>query len=172
MYDSPQDGDVAVANEDLWGDNFTSELGPFFNVDYDLSSSYYSSYPGGYLPVTNATHRVPQVLFSIVFLLGIPGNALVVFVLLRNWALRSTTNIYLFNLALVDLIFLLMEIPAKIGVYYVTPGDQSWKLGLGMCKLSIYFMYVNMSVSVITLTAMAFNRYCAVMYPISARTRR
>ena len=165
MYDHILDGDAIVANksDDL------PEYNNYSNTDYETS---YSSFPGGYLPMTTDLDWVPHTLFSIVFILGIPGNALVIFVLLRNGALRNTTNIYLFNLAVVDFFFLVFEVPAKVGVYFIHPGDMSWKLGLGMCKFSIYLVYVNMAVSIITLTALAVNRYCAVMHPISTRTHR
>ncbi|XP_072028413.1 kappa-type opioid receptor-like [Amphiura filiformis] len=171
-YQQVCDGDAMLANstdDELFPDNYTSEFTQYLNNSYD---EYYSSYPGGYLSMTTDMKWLPHTLFTMVFVLGIPANALVIFVLLRNGALRITTNMYLFNLAVTDFLFLVLQVPAKIGVYMITPGDMSWKLGLGMCKFSIYVVYVNMAVSIITLTALAVNRYCAVMHPISSRTQR
>ncbi len=176
-YDQPDyeqevfDGDAIVATNstvDQFQSLNTSEYDQYFNSNYVS----YSSYPGGYISMTTDMNWLPHTLFALVFILGIPGNALVIFVLLRSGAVRITTNIYLFNLAITDFLFLVLEVPAKIGVYVITPGDMSWKLGLEMCKFSIYVVYVNMAVSIITLTALAVNRYCAVMHPISTRTHR
>lgn len=51
------------------------------------------------------------VLFGIIFIVGLIGNLLVVVVVLFNPLMRSTTNYLIINLAISDLLFVIMCIP-------------------------------------------------------------
>jgi 7 transmembrane receptor (rhodopsin family) len=55
--------------------------------------------------------KVVFVLFGIIFIVGLIGNLLVVIVVLFNPLMRSTTNYLIINLAIADLLFVLLCIP-------------------------------------------------------------
>lgn len=55
--------------------------------------------------------RVVFVLFGIIFIVGLIGNLLVVIVVAFNPNMRSTTNYLIINLAISDLMFVIMCIP-------------------------------------------------------------
>lgn len=55
--------------------------------------------------------RVVFVLFGIIFIVGLIGNLLVVIVVMFNPNMRSTTNYLIINLAISDLMFVIMCIP-------------------------------------------------------------
>ncbi|XP_062594616.1 galanin receptor type 1-like [Saccostrea cucullata] len=112
--------------------------------------------------------RVVPIIFMVIFVTGIFGNALVVYVFVRNKAFRTVTNIFLLNLALVDLVYLCFCCPfttVKVLVMY-------WPFGNMMCKMVQYLMVVFMSVNVMTLTAIGFDRYFVIVHPKRVRSYR
>lgn len=56
---------------------------------------------------------------GLIFLIGVLGNILVVFVVARNKSMHSPTNCYLVSLAIADCIVLLAAIPQEIVSYYL-----------------------------------------------------
>ncbi|KAK7501219.1 hypothetical protein BaRGS_00007704, partial [Batillaria attramentaria] len=70
-------------------------------------------------------------LFVIVFVVGLGGNCLVCFAVWRNPRMRSATNIFLVNLAVADLLVVLICLPPTA----VEDTFGFWYLGLAMCKV-------------------------------------
>ncbi|XP_022092336.1 trissin receptor-like [Acanthaster planci] len=164
---------VSMAQAPTVNDSLNYSL-PAEDDDYSSSNYYYSSAYYIYNSILLQQRMdswAPIVLFSAVFLIGVPANALVIFVLARNRTSTSNINMYLLNLAVVDFAFLLFIVPIKLNTYIVS-SRHMWNLGTAMCKLSIYVVYVNMTVSILTLVALAINRYNAVMRPVSCRSNR
>ncbi|KAF7691397.1 galanin receptor type 1 [Silurus meridionalis] len=105
---------------------------------------------------------VTLLVFGLIFALGVVGNALVIAVLVRRRAgqRRSTTNIFILNLAVADLSYLLFCVPFQSTVYML----PMWVLGAFICKFVHYFFTVSMLVSVFTLSAMSVDRYVAIVH--------
>ncbi|XP_056377377.1 galanin receptor type 1 isoform X2 [Hyla sarda] len=105
---------------------------------------------------------VTLVVFGIIFALGVLGNSLVITVLARNkpGKPRSTTNIFILNLSIADLAYLLFCIPFQSTVYVL----PTWVLGAFICKFIHYFFTVSMLVSIFTLSAMSVDRYVAIVH--------
>ncbi|ESO89530.1 hypothetical protein LOTGIDRAFT_125181 [Lottia gigantea] len=55
--------------------------------------------------------EVQITLYSIIFLLGVVGNALVIVTLIQNKKMRTVTNVFLFNLAITDLLLAVFCMP-------------------------------------------------------------
>lgn len=51
-------------------------------------------------------------------LLGVVGNALVIFCIVRHKGMRSITNIFLLSLATADLMLVLICVPVKVRIIY------------------------------------------------------
>lgn len=81
---------------------------------------------------------VVPAIWGTLFLAGIAGNSLVVYVMLR-FADVNTTNCYIVNLAVTDLLFTVIVIPFTM-MHYVMP---SWIFGRYMCKFHMYMIYVS-----------------------------
>ena len=79
-----------------------------------------------------ARHRIWIFFFWITFVVGMGGNWLVVYVLMRTKQMRTVTNTYLLNLAIVDILYLVTTIPRTS---YWT---DYWPFGEFMCKLIIH----------------------------------
>ncbi|KAK3907385.1 Neuropeptide CCHamide-1 receptor, partial [Frankliniella fusca] len=117
------------------------------------------------------TYLVP-VIFIVIFLLGAVGNGTLVFVFIRHRGIRTVPNIYIFSLALGDLLVILTSVPFTSTLYTV----DSWPYGTAVCKVSEVAKDVSIGVSVFTLTALSGDRYVAIVSPLrrhsSSRARR
>ncbi|XP_696215.1 galanin receptor type 1 [Danio rerio] len=105
---------------------------------------------------------VTLLIFGLIFTLGVLGNSLVITVLAQRkpGQQRSTTNIFILNLSVADLSYLLFCIPFQSTVYML----PTWILGAFICKFIHYFFTVSMLVSIFTLSAMSVDRYIAIVH--------
>ncbi|XP_054439873.1 galanin receptor type 1 [Pteronotus mesoamericanus] len=105
---------------------------------------------------------ITLVAFGLIFALGVLGNSLVIAVLARSrpGKPRSTTNLFILNLSIADLAYLLFCIPFQATVYAL----PTWVLGAFACKFTHYFFTVSMLVSIFTLAAMSVDRYVAIVH--------
>ena len=70
--------------------------------------------------------------FGLIFLSGVIGNGSLMFIICRYKSMRSLSNIFVFNLALGDLLVLLFTVPFTTSIYTF----DSWPYGEFVCKSS------------------------------------
>uniref|UniRef100_A0A8C6RLZ9 G-protein coupled receptors family 1 profile domain-containing protein n=1 Tax=Nannospalax galili TaxID=1026970 RepID=A0A8C6RLZ9_NANGA len=99
-------------------------------------------------------------LYSLVFLLGLFGNSVVVLVLFKYKRLKSMTDVYLLNLAISDLLFVL-SLP--FWGYYAA--DQ-WVFGLGLCKIISWIYLVGFYSGIFFIMLMSIDRYLAIVHAV------
>ncbi|EDV19598.1 uncharacterized protein TRIADDRAFT_61975 [Trichoplax adhaerens] len=104
---------------------------------------------------------------SVICLLGCFGNVLVITVFCRWPRMRTVTNYYIFNLALVDLIIVSFSIPNS-AITEVMHSNDRYSMGEGMCKFASTLRYIVLNVSTLTLVAISLDRYVAVVYPLKS----
>ncbi|XP_068178446.1 galanin receptor type 1b [Antennarius striatus] len=107
--------------------------------------------------------------FGLIFIVGVMGNSLVMVVMGNGWRTvgggkgrrsGSPTNIFVLNLSVADLLFLLFCVPFHATIYSL----PDWVFGAFLCKFGHYFSSVSMLVSIFTLAAMSVDRYIAVVH--------
>jgi len=110
---------------------------------------------------------VNQILYSLVCIVGLLGNTLVIYVVLRFSKMQTVTNIYILNLAFADECFL-------IGIPFLvtTISLRSWIFGKIMCKAYMTTTSINQFTSSIFLFIMSADRYIAVCHPITSPKMR
>ncbi|XP_019629020.1 PREDICTED: galanin receptor type 1-like [Branchiostoma belcheri] len=107
---------------------------------------------------------VPAI-FAFIFCLGVFGNALVIAVLLRTGKeMQNTTNVFILNLSIADLFFIIFCVPFQATVYSL----PEWVFGLFMCKFVHFCQCTTMLASIFNLVAMAIDRYLAVVHPVTS----
>lgn len=111
---------------------------------------------------------VVPILFGIIIILGLFGNALVVIVVSANQQMRSTTNLLIINLAVADLCFIVFCVPFT-ATDYILP---FWPFGDTWCKMVQYLIVVTAYASVYTLVLMSLDRFLAVVHPIASMSVR
>ncbi|OAD61071.1 [Phe13]-bombesin receptor, partial [Eufriesea mexicana] len=107
------------------------------------------------------TYIVP-VVFSLILVVGLIGNGIVVYTLIRHPNMRNVPNTYVLSLAVGDLLVIITCVPFTMFLYTF----ESWPWGLAVCKLSECAKDISIGVSVFTLTALSGERYCAIVNPI------
>nr|QZA87402.1 neuropeptide Y receptor [Haliotis discus hannai] len=107
------------------------------------------------------------ILYCIIFLLGITGNSLVVYVVLRNKAMQTITNIFITNLAVSDILIALLAVPFTPISYFL----DSWVFGEGLCHIVPMILCISVYVSTLTSTAIAVDRYFVIVYPFKPRMK-
>lgn len=112
-----------------------------------------------------------QILFCafyiIIFVLGIFGNVLVVFVVIRNRQMHTVTNFFITNLALSDVLLCVLAVPFT-PLYTFLGG---WIFGNTLCHLVPYAQGVSVYISTLTLTSIAIDRFLVIIYPFHPRMR-
>ncbi|KAM6923487.1 cysteinyl leukotriene receptor 1 [Xenentodon cancila] len=107
-------------------------------------------------------NQVYSTFYSLISMLGFVGNGFALLVLLKTCHNNSPFHVYMMNLALSDLLCV-MTLPLRV-LYYVKKGQ--WDQGDFLCRISSYFLYVNLYCSIYFMTAMSVTRFLAIVYPV------
>uniref|UniRef100_A0A8C5U3J4 F2R like trypsin receptor 1 n=1 Tax=Malurus cyaneus samueli TaxID=2593467 RepID=A0A8C5U3J4_9PASS len=97
-----------------------------------------------------------------VFIIGLPSNAMALWVFFFRTKKKHPAVIYMVNLALADLLFVVW-FPLKISYHL---NGNNWLFGEGLCKVFVGFFYGNMYCSILFMTCLSIQRYWVVVNPI------
>lgn len=129
-----------------------------------MNDTVNSSCPSIQMPLGNL---ISMILYAIVCMIGLCGNTLVIYVVLRFSKMQTVTNMYILNLAIADECFLI-----GIPFLLVTMHLGGWTFGKGMCKIYMVSTSITQFTSSIFLFIMSADRYIAVCHPISSTRYR
>ncbi|XP_076020382.1 coagulation factor II (thrombin) receptor-like 1, tandem duplicate 2 [Genypterus blacodes] len=107
------------------------------------------------------------VVYIIVFAVGLPTNAMALWVFLFRTKKKHPSSIYMANLALADLLFVIW-IPLKIAYHF---NGNNWIYGEPLCKVLVAFFYGNMYSSILFITCLSVQRYWVVAHPLSQQRK-
>uniref|UniRef100_A0A8C8RU70 F2R like trypsin receptor 1 n=1 Tax=Pelusios castaneus TaxID=367368 RepID=A0A8C8RU70_9SAUR len=102
------------------------------------------------------------IVYITVFLIGLPSNAMALWVFFFRTKKKHPAVIYMANLALADLLFVIW-FPLKIA-YHIN--GNNWIYGEGLCKVLVGFFYGNMYCSILFMTCLSVQRYWVIVNPI------
>ncbi|XP_062897867.1 delta-type opioid receptor-like [Mobula hypostoma] len=135
----------------------------FPNISYfwENNTDFLDFYGNG--TVSTLIPFIITAVYSVVFVVGLVGNCLVMYVIIRHTKMKTATNIYIFNLAAADALTT-STMPFQSAYYLM----GSWPFGDVVCKIVASIDYYNMFTSIFTLTMMSIDRYIAVCHPVKA----
>lgn len=107
------------------------------------------------------------ILYTIIFVLGVFGSVLVCFVVFRNRAMQTVTNLFITNLALSDILLCIFAVP--LTPMYTFLGR--WVFGRLLCHLMPYAQGTSVYISTLTLTSIAIDRFFVIIYPFHPRMK-
>ncbi|XP_041714113.1 somatostatin receptor type 2-like [Coregonus clupeaformis] len=101
--------------------------------------------------------------YFMVCAVGLTGNTLVIYVILRYAKMKTVTNIYILNLAVADVLCMLSLpfIAMQLALVH-------WPFGAVLCRLVMTVDSLNQFTSIFCLTVMSIDRYLAVVHPIKS----
>ncbi|KAI5105643.1 C-C chemokine receptor type 5-like [Silurus meridionalis] len=114
-----------------------------------------------------ASHILP-VLYSVFIVVGLLGNLLVLWVILKGAQLKSMTDVSLLNLTIADLL-LIFTLP-----FLAHSAGDTWVFGNGMCTLVLGVYYIGFYSGIFFIVLMSIDRYLAIVHAVFAlriRTR-
>ena len=162
---------VNHAEEDSLSGAQTGPLGgPYVNtsqgpdnssMEADLASLLGPKHPEFYklIPVT--------VIYCLIFVTGIVGNVCTCIVIARNHYMQTATNYYLFNLAIADLLVLVLGLPMETYTFW---SAYPWVFGETFCIVRNMAAETSTYASILTITAFTVERYVAICHPMRAQT--
>ncbi|XP_061684761.1 neuromedin-K receptor-like isoform X2 [Syngnathoides biaculeatus] len=96
---------------------------------------------------------------------ALPGNAVVVWIILAHKRMRSVTNYFLLNLAFCDASTAAFN--TLVNFIYAAHGE--WYFGAVYCRFHNLFPVTAVFASIYTMTAIAVDRYTAIIHPLKPR---
>ncbi|XP_039524572.1 prolactin releasing hormone 2 receptor isoform X1 [Pimephales promelas] len=136
----------------------------WINMSLDASAS---SFSGLELLMDLKPLFIP--LYAVLVLVACSGNLVLLIHIGLNKKLHSTTNFLIGNLALVDLVMCLFCVP--LTAFYAFD-ERGWVFGQFMCHFVTLMQTATAFAAVLSLTAIAVDRYVVVAYPIRRRGGR
>ncbi|XP_009975856.1 PREDICTED: leukotriene B4 receptor 1-like [Tauraco erythrolophus] len=109
----------------------------------------------------NTVRSVVCVILSLSFLIGTPGNCIVIWTICTKMKQVSPSVLLILNLAIADVLVL---ITLPIWIYSFA---DSWVFGVIFCKILVFIIYCSMYASLFLITALSLERLMAVFYPFT-----
>ncbi|XP_056468307.1 G protein-coupled receptor 184 [Gadus chalcogrammus] len=107
-------------------------------------------------------------LYILVFIFGLTFNVLTLGPIIQQVRSRNVLGIFLLNLSLSDLLFIL-TMPLWINYYY---HNHRWGLSVLSCSIAGFFYYSNMYISIFLLCCISVDRCLVVTFPLRFKTKR
>lgn len=98
------------------------------------------------------------VLYTIIFILGLIGNLVALWVFFCVHSKKNSVRVFLINVSFADLL-LVICLPFRI--IYHSQGDK-WNLGPILCKAVGTVFYMNMYISIVLLGLISIDRYLKI----------
>lgn len=121
-------------NTDINYENTGFTKANFTNATFEMSNDNFTEYAEipYYIKATSMTFCL------VIMCLGVIGNVMVPIVILKTKDMRNSTNIFLVNLSIADLMVLLVCTPTVL--VEVNSKPETWVLGKELCKLFYVFV--------------------------------
>ncbi|XP_073325782.1 P2Y purinoceptor 1-like [Pagrus major] len=113
------------------------------------------------------TGRFLPPVYILVFIIGLVANGWGLKSLLHNWKKLGNVNVFVLNLGLTDVLYLL-TLPFLVVYYFM---DSKWIFGEAFCKITRFCFNVNLYGSIGFLTCISVYRYLAIVHPMRAKGR-
>lgn len=144
---------------------------PLYLSASSTTEDYYDDYEENYTnlmcdrqPVRDFRARYEPPFFWIITLVGGAGNLAVVWIYLSlRKRLKTMTDVYLLNLAVADLLFL-VTLPL-----WATEASHGWIFGPAMCKINSALYKVNLFSGILLLTCISVDRYVVIVQTTKAQ---
>ncbi|XP_072189886.1 C-C chemokine receptor type 6 [Excalfactoria chinensis] len=144
----------------------------FYSTDYSLDTDYASLLiaPCSKSEVRSFTKVFLPVAYSLICIVGLVGNIFVVMTFALYERTKSMTDVYLLNMAIADILFVL-----TLPLWAVNYAADKWIFGSFVCKMARGIYAINFSCGMLLLAFISVDRYIAIVqatksFKLRART--
>ncbi|KAM4770969.1 C-C chemokine receptor type 6 [Rhinophrynus dorsalis] len=130
-------------------------------MEYFTTTPDYDDYQDGMCSMEEVRvfkKKCAPVVFSLIFIVGLIGNILVVITFRCYKRSKSMTDVYLLNMAIADILFVL-TLPFWAWYYH----ENKWIFRDFMCKLVRSIYTINFNCSMLLLACVGIDRYVAIV---------
>ncbi|XP_028437838.1 P2Y purinoceptor 1-like [Perca flavescens] len=113
------------------------------------------------------TGRFLPPVYILVFVIGLVANGWGLKYLLHNWKKLNIINVFVLNLGLADILYLL-ALPFLVVYYFM---ERKWIFGDAFCKITRFCFNLNLYGSIGFLTCISVYRYLAIVHPMRVMGR-
>ena len=119
-------------------------------------------------PYTLQRRVTRSILYTLAMVVSLFGNAMVICVVRRNSQMRNVTHRLIVNMAVADLLITAFHMPFRLKVQITHEYDimVGGAIGVLICKTVGFSQDVSISSSVLSLMAIAVDRFIAVIFPL------
>ncbi|GFR09600.1 probable G-protein coupled receptor 83 [Trichonephila clavata] len=103
--------------------------------------------------------------YALIVLVSLFGNLIVCKIVFSKSSIKSSTNVYIGNLSISDLMMTAINIPLRLTEVLL----RNWPLGSVLCKCLPFFGAMSVSVSTLTMAFIALDRYQVIAHPMKPR---
>ncbi|XP_042200527.1 substance-P receptor-like [Callorhinchus milii] len=129
-------------------------------------------FPNGTDNVTESKFHQPDwqialwsIAYSAIVFVAVVGNIVVMWIILAHKRMRTVTNYFLVNLAFAEASMAAFNTV----VNFVSALHNEWYFGLVYCRFHNFFPITAMFASIYSMTAIALDRYMAIIHPLKPR---
>ena len=115
------------------------------------------------IPVTKNTTYALTSLYIVVCTVSLVANTLVIRNALHRWRPKSPFECLIINMATADIIDSLFAVPLWLAYIHVSLQWLPGKFGVFLCKLTYFAISTSITVSVLTFSVIAVDRYLAIV---------
>ena len=119
-------------------------------------------YSPSYLKAAKIGKTFACCLFLVV---SLAGNTLIAIIIYKTKTMRTTTNYFILNMAISDLLLPILVFPSNLLEMYEGFWFFSGEQGQVFCKVMLFIQYVSSLVSIENLVLITVDRFGAVVFP-------
>lgn len=110
-------------------------------------------------------HVVKNLFYILICIASVGSNSLLITILLKCEHLRTTSNLFVLNLAFCDMTTVILGIPFAVAI----EETSSYPFGEVGCKILMPGATAAFNSAAFTLLSIAIDRFYAIMFPMRAR---
>ena len=123
---------------------------------------------------TIVSREVKIFFYCVLLLFSVLGNSLLIAIIKRSKRMKTITNYLIANMAVSDILITVLAVPRQITEILL--GPRRWLidglLGSVLCKSVHFFQDITIGVSILSLLAIAFDRYRGIVFPLRKQFRK
>jgi Leucine-rich repeat (LRR) protein len=115
--------------------------------------------------ISKLAERYPHTVSVFIFIFGTTGNVILIIIVICNKGMRTVPNLYILNLALSDIIYLMALFLEGLRMRKII----TWLSGEIACTIFVFFYRMSVSLTAYSVAVLSIQRYRVTVNPLHVR---